>query len=230
MVGAGRLGDPRAGSTAPSSAAQGVPEEQLRPARRPWGASAGSTAAASTRSGSRPLAAGERFQLRQARGSRCCTFPGTRRAWSACGTPSTGCSSPTTTSWPARRRTRSSSSATSRYAPGARWCSTSTPSAGSARSTWSGCCPATARRSRDTARPSTRCSGFYARRQDKLLAALDGGPRTPVELSQALFGPHEGARLYLTLSEVVGNLEVLEDACRVRRLDDGPVDRWALAA
>jgi len=71
---------------------------------------------------------------------------------------------------------------------------------------------------------------FYERRQGKLLAALDAGPRTPVELSEALFGPQEGARLYLTLSEVVGNLEVLEDASRVRRLDDGPVDRWALAA
>ena len=71
---------------------------------------------------------------------------------------------------------------------------------------------------------------FYERRQDKLLTALDAGPRTPVELSEALFGPQEGARLYLTLSEVVGNLEVLEDASRVRRLDDGPVDRWALAA
>ena len=45
-----------------------------------------------------------------------------------------------------------------------------------------------------------------------------------------LFGPQEGPRLYLTLSEVVGNLEVLEDASRVRRLEDGPVERWALAA
>jgi glyoxylase-like metal-dependent hydrolase (beta-lactamase superfamily II) len=70
---------------------------------------------------------------------------------------------------------------------------------------------------------------FYRRRQDKLIAALEAGPRTPVELSDALFGPQEGARLYLTLSEVVGNLEVLEDAARVRRLDDGQVDRWTLA-
>ncbi|HVP61059.1 MAG TPA: MBL fold metallo-hydrolase [Myxococcaceae bacterium] len=71
---------------------------------------------------------------------------------------------------------------------------------------------------------------FYERRQEKLLAALEAGPRTPVELSEVLFGPQQGARLYLTLSEVVGNLEVLEDAARVRRLGDGPVDRWALAA
>lgn len=69
---------------------------------------------------------------------------------------------------------------------------------------------------------------FIGRRQDKLLGALADGARTPVELSEALFGPQQGARLYLTLSEVVGNLEVLEDAGRVGRLDDGPLDRWAL--
>ena len=71
---------------------------------------------------------------------------------------------------------------------------------------------------------------FYVRRQEKLLDVLSTGPRTPVELSEALFGPQAGARLYLTLSEVVGNLEVLEDASRVRRLESGAVDRWALAA
>jgi len=71
---------------------------------------------------------------------------------------------------------------------------------------------------------------FHDRRQEKLLAELGSGPRTPLELSGALFGPQEGARLYLTLSEVVGNLEVLEDASRVCRLEDGPVDRWTLAA
>ncbi len=71
---------------------------------------------------------------------------------------------------------------------------------------------------------------FYDRRQDKLLEVLSAGPRTGVELSEALFGPQEGARLYLTLSEVVGNLEVLEGASRVRRLENGVLDRWALAA
>ncbi len=70
---------------------------------------------------------------------------------------------------------------------------------------------------------------FYLRRQGKLLETLESGPRTPVELSNALFGPQEGARLYLTLSEVVGNLEVLEDERRVRRVADGPIDRWATA-
>ena len=70
---------------------------------------------------------------------------------------------------------------------------------------------------------------FYARRQEKLLETLAAGPRTPVELSNALFGPQDGARLYLTLSEVVGNLEVLEDAGRVRRVPEDSLDRWAAA-
>jgi glyoxylase-like metal-dependent hydrolase (beta-lactamase superfamily II) len=69
---------------------------------------------------------------------------------------------------------------------------------------------------------------LYTRRQETLLGALSTGPRTPVELSEALFGPQQGARLYLTLSEVVGNLEVLEDASRVRLIHDGSVDRWAM--
>ncbi len=70
---------------------------------------------------------------------------------------------------------------------------------------------------------------FYVRRQEKLLEALASGPRTAVELSLALFGPQEGSRLYLTLSEVVGNLEVLEDAGRVRLRPGQPLDRWAAA-
>ena len=70
---------------------------------------------------------------------------------------------------------------------------------------------------------------FYVRRQEKLLEALAEGPRTTVELSLVLFGPQEGARLYLTLSEVVGNLEVLEAAGRVRSLPGERLDRWAAA-
>jgi len=70
---------------------------------------------------------------------------------------------------------------------------------------------------------------FYVRRQEKLLESLADGPRTTVELSHALFGPQEGARLYLTLSEVVGNLEVLEAAGRVRALPGERLDRWATA-
>jgi len=74
-----------------------------------------------------------------------------------------------------------------------------------------------------------RLLGFYARRQDKLLAALDSGADTVYALTQSLFGTHDGPRLYLTVSEVVGNLEVMEDAGRVRRGEGDGLERWARA-
>lgn len=74
-----------------------------------------------------------------------------------------------------------------------------------------------------------RLFGFYARRQEKLLAALEAGADTPFAMTQALFGPHEGPRLYLTLSEVVGNLEVMEDEGRVRSSEVDGLERWATA-
>jgi glyoxylase-like metal-dependent hydrolase (beta-lactamase superfamily II) len=74
-----------------------------------------------------------------------------------------------------------------------------------------------------------RLFGFYARRQDRLLAALETGANTPYAMTQVLFGPHEGPRLYLTLSEVVGNLEVMEEDGRVRRTEAGGVEHWVKA-
>jgi glyoxylase-like metal-dependent hydrolase (beta-lactamase superfamily II) len=75
-----------------------------------------------------------------------------------------------------------------------------------------------------------RLFGFYARRQDKLLAAMDSGAETAFAFTQALFGSHDGPRLYLTLSEVVGNLEVMEDEGRVQRRDVDGIERWARAS
>jgi len=74
-----------------------------------------------------------------------------------------------------------------------------------------------------------RLFGFYARRQERLFAVLEAGAETAYALTQALFGPHEGPRLYLTLSEVVGNLEVMEEDGRVRRSEAGGVEVWARA-
>jgi glyoxylase-like metal-dependent hydrolase (beta-lactamase superfamily II) len=71
--------------------------------------------------------------------------------------------------------------------------------------------------------------GFYARRQDKLLLAMDSGADTAFAFTQSLFGVHGGPRLYLTLSEVVGNLEVMEDEGRIRRRDVEGIERWARA-
>jgi glyoxylase-like metal-dependent hydrolase (beta-lactamase superfamily II) len=74
-----------------------------------------------------------------------------------------------------------------------------------------------------------RLFGFYARRQQKLLLAMDAGADTAYAFTQVLFGAHEGPRLYLTLSEVVGNLEVMEDEGRVRRHDVDGLERWGRA-
>ena len=74
-----------------------------------------------------------------------------------------------------------------------------------------------------------RLFGFYARRQEKLLASMDAGADTAFAFTQALFGAHDGPRLYLTLSEVVGNLEVMEDEGRVQRRDVDGIERWARA-
>jgi glyoxylase-like metal-dependent hydrolase (beta-lactamase superfamily II) len=59
--------------------------------------------------------------------------------------------------------------------------------------------------------------GFYAKRQDKLLASIQGKPQTPFELMHVLFPRVDVSRIYLMLSEVLGNLEVMEDHGRIRR-------------
>jgi hypothetical protein len=70
---------------------------------------------------------------------------------------------------------------------------------------------------------------FYLRRQEKLVRKLEQAPATVHELVQVVFPRVDTARLYLMLSEVLGNLEVLEDAGKIRRLEDPQVFRFALA-
>jgi len=53
-------------------------------------------------------------------------------------------------------------------------------------------------------------TGFYVKRQGKLLAQLEGGPRTGWELCSALFPRARPAEAFLTMSETLANLEVLE--------------------
>lgn len=71
--------------------------------------------------------------------------------------------------------------------------------------------------------------GFYRRRQEKLLARLAQGPATVSELVGVVFPRVDAGRLYLMLSEVLGNLEVLEDEGKLRRIEDAEVFRFALA-
>jgi len=70
---------------------------------------------------------------------------------------------------------------------------------------------------------------FYARRQERLLKRLADGPATVFELVRVVFPRADAARLYLMLSEVMGNLEVLEDAGKLRRIEDTDVFRFALS-
>ena len=63
-----------------------------------------------------------------------------------------------------------------------------------------------------------RLLGFYDKRQAKLVELLAAqGPRTPAELTPQIFPRAREHQLYLTLSEVMGNLEVLEEEGRVVR-------------
>lgn len=61
-----------------------------------------------------------------------------------------------------------------------------------------------------------RLLGFYEKRQGKLLALLDSGPRSAVGLAEALWGASHPGSLFLRLSEVLGNLEVMEELGRIR--------------
>ena len=62
-----------------------------------------------------------------------------------------------------------------------------------------------------------RLLAFYEKRQARILDLLADGPQTPAQLVPRVSPHARPAQLYLMLSEVMGNLEVLEDLRRVRR-------------
>jgi glyoxylase-like metal-dependent hydrolase (beta-lactamase superfamily II) len=64
---------------------------------------------------------------------------------------------------------------------------------------------------------------FYLARQEKLRARLVEAPATVFDLLPVLFPRRDVGRLVLMLSEVLANLEVLEDRGLVRRADAGAV-------
>jgi len=66
-----------------------------------------------------------------------------------------------------------------------------------------------------------RLLSFYERRQEKILEFLRSGPKLPAELAPLVFPHAREHQLYLTLSEVMGNLEVLEANGRVARSEHG---------
>jgi glyoxylase-like metal-dependent hydrolase (beta-lactamase superfamily II) len=69
-----------------------------------------------------------------------------------------------------------------------------------------------------------RLLAFYEKRQQRILDLLAGGPLTPADLAPRVFPHAKERQLYLTLSEVMGNLEVLEAQRRVARSErDGRI-------
>lgn len=74
-----------------------------------------------------------------------------------------------------------------------------------------------------------RLVAFHMKRQAKLRELLAPGPRTAWELSRALFAWAKPADAFLTMSETVANLEVLEARGEVVRAREGGPYRFALA-
>lgn len=69
--------------------------------------------------------------------------------------------------------------------------------------------------------------GFYKKRQDKIHAHLASNEASPMDLIPVVFRGVDVGRLFLTLSEVIGNLEVMEAEGRVKRREVDGVYRFS---
>ncbi len=67
---------------------------------------------------------------------------------------------------------------------------------------------------------------MHERRADKLLEMLRGGPLTAYELALRMWGNVAVTQAFLTISEVVGHMDLLVSQERARELDDGSVTRF----
>jgi glyoxylase-like metal-dependent hydrolase (beta-lactamase superfamily II) len=61
---------------------------------------------------------------------------------------------------------------------------------------------------------------FYRRRQAKIIEILERGPRTAYEVMRELFLSSDGFELILMISEILGNIEVLEKRGEVVREEE----------
>jgi glyoxylase-like metal-dependent hydrolase (beta-lactamase superfamily II) len=68
------------------------------------------------------------------------------------------------------------------------------------------------------------------RRKEKLLRLLADGPRSGYELAQSMWGNIAVTQAFLTLSEVIGHMDILEDEGRVREVEDDGVTRFEAVA
>src|SRR5205823_14671712 len=67
---------------------------------------------------------------------------------------------------------------------------------------------------------------LHQRRAEKLYGLIAEQPRTGHELAQALWGDVAVTQAFLTLSEVIGHVDLLVNAGYVRELEDGEVLRY----
>ena len=67
---------------------------------------------------------------------------------------------------------------------------------------------------------------MHDRRASKLLGMLDDGPLTAYELALRMWGNVAVTQAYLTISEVLGHMDLLIERERVRERDDGSVRRF----
>jgi glyoxylase-like metal-dependent hydrolase (beta-lactamase superfamily II) len=70
---------------------------------------------------------------------------------------------------------------------------------------------------------------LHRRRADKIHRLLEERPRSAYEIAQAMWGNIAVIQAYLTLSEVLGHLDLLADEARVRQLWRDGVTVWAPA-
>ena len=89
----------------------------------------------------------------------------------------------------------------------------------------SSCCRATASRS-PTTRADRRALPLHERRADKIHGLIAERPRTAYEIAQAMWGNVAVTQAYLTLSEVLGHVDLLLASQRVREAEDDGVVRF----
>ena len=88
-----------------------------------------------------------------------------------------------------------------------------------ARWTWSWCCPGHGDPVTDHRELIDERFALHRRRADKIHRLLEERPRTAYEIAQALWGNIAVTQAYLTLSEVLGHLDLLPNDGRVREID-----------
>lgn len=67
---------------------------------------------------------------------------------------------------------------------------------------------------------------LHRRRAEKIYGMLADGPKTAFELAQLMWGNVAVTQAYLTLSEVLGHIDILQNAGRVRETQQGEVVRF----